>query len=425
MSLRLLIKREILLVVAAKVTNGTSTLLLNLYAMHFMAPSEFGGLTLCTTFLLLLDGLFGAAIDLAVVKTCPEDGAAAERIDVERSALTLKAIGCVLCGGILVMFSHQLGNLFLHTSDARPLFLAWSIAATMVLLMRSSQLALQMRHRYTLYTSIELLNTSLRIVLVVIVLHGAHRSSAAVMACFAIGSSVACLAGITTLSRLTGAWRWWGLNRARDLARAGGTALATYGVSALIARFDVMIFAVFGSPSQLGLYGSAMTLATIPEIVSTYLAPALLPKIGQYSEDGVLATFYKRFHLSLYALMLVGYGVALLALPQLGPHILPSKYQPAITIVLWLLPGTLATASIFPLILNLLMLRNSRVLLIFDCIAIPCLVFGYRYAALKGVIQVAAVTTIFRLVKAAVAQNQASLCLVQPRPICYFPSAQR
>ena len=394
--------------VLSKVANGTTTLLLNIYAVHFLAPAEFGALTLCTTFLVLLDGLFGAAIDLAVIKLSPPEADSHSRVSVERAAISLKALGCISFGTALVTFAHPIGRLLLHQDGARPLFLAWSIAATAVMVMRSSQLALQVRHYYKTYACIELLNTASRISLVVWVMHHGHRSSVSVMTCYAIGSVFAFSVGLLTLIRLTQVRWWWGLQGASKLIRAGRTALATYGFSAMVSRLDIILLAILANPAQLGIYGSAMTLASIPEIASTYLAPAFLPRIVPYCRQGVFLTFFKRFHILLYGSMILAYCLAILLIPKVGPLILPPKYIPALPVIAVLLPGTLATASIFPLSLNLLMLRNSKVFLIFDCMATPTLIIAYWLAADRKIIIIAAITSIFRIAKTCIIQIKAS-----------------
>ena len=407
MSLRFFLKKDILYVVLSKVANGTTTLLLNIYAVHFLIPAEFGALTLCTTFLMLLDGLFGAAIDLAVVKFNDPDASSSSRLPVERVAMSLKILGCVGCGVILVMFSSPIGKAFLHQEGVRPLFLAWSVAATSVMMMRSTQLALQVRHCYASYARIELLNTGARILLVIWAVHHGHQSSVAVMSCFALGSSIALVAGFLTLVRQTKVWVWWGLAGAGKLIFGSRTALLTYGVSAFVARLDIILLALFGDPVKLGIYGSAMTLASIPEIAATYLAPAFLPRILSYCRQGVFVSLFKLFHLVFIVVAVLCCLLAIPLIPKFGPLILPPKYLPALPVLAVLLPGTLATASIFPLCLNLLMLKNNKVFLAFDCLTTPVLVAAYWLAAGRGVFVVAAVTTCFRILKAIVVQTTA------------------
>jgi O-antigen/teichoic acid export membrane protein len=91
-------------------------------------------------------------------------------------------------------------------------------------------------------------------------------------------------------------------------------------------------------------------------------------------------------------------------LPRYGGLILPAKYGPAIAVTLVLLPGTLATASIFPLSLNLLMLRSSRVFIYFDLLMTPLLAAAYIVGSRHGILTVAAITTAARILKTLTVQ---------------------
>jgi O-antigen/teichoic acid export membrane protein len=212
------------------------------------------------------------------------------------------------------------------------------------------------------------------------------------------------VAGLVTLIRISGLRNWWGLSAAGLVLRNAGNALVTYGLSAFVSRLDILILKIAIAPTQLGLYGSAMTLATIPEIAATYLAPAFLPRIDAYCREGIFVGFFFRFHLLLYSVMGIGYGAVLWLLPRYGGLILPAKYEPAIAVTLVLLPGTLATASIFPLSLNLLMLRSSRVFIYFDLLVTPVLAVAYSLASRHGILTVAALTAAARILKTLTVQ---------------------
>ncbi len=408
LTLRLLLKQEIVLVVVSKATNGTATLALNLYAARFLPPAEFGALTLCTTMLMLFDGMLGAAIDLSVVRLRPLERLTASGSPVEQAALSLKALGCLFCSAILTVAAPELGRLLLRQSNERPLFVLLSVAATAVLLLRSTQLGLQIRERYRSFAAIEFLNTIARVVCVVWVLHHGHASTFAIISSFAAGSSLALVASFTTLMRVS---RFPFRLRLRDaglVLRNAQNALFTYGLSAFVARLDILMVALLMSPAQLGLYGSAMTLACLPEIAATYLAPAFLPRIVPYCQQQIFVTFFRKFNRAVYAGTVICYGALLWGFARFGQHILPPRYSPAIPVTLFLLPGTLATTTLFPLSLNLLMLRGSRVFIYFDLLTAPLLVIGYIIAASQGIVAVAIVTSLFRVSKTVIVQMAAA-----------------
>jgi len=396
------------LVALSKAVNGTSTLFLNLYAVHFLAPAEFGALTLATTCLFLLDGMLGAAIDLAVVKLSADaDLTARSATSAERAAITIKLIACTLAGLIVVAAAGPLGEILLHRSRVRPLFVAWSVAATAILVLRSTQIGLQLRRRFTAYAAIELTNTTVRISLAVVALRAGYGSSLAIVICYALSALVALGIGFSMLIKASSVRSWLGLGGARDLLKACQTPLLTYSFSSLVSRLDVIILSIAGTPAQLGIFGSALAVATVPEIAATYLAPAFLPRIGPYCRQGIFLSFFKRFHLALMAVLVPGFVLAAFLVMKAGPYILPPKYSYALPLIMALLPGTVATASLFPISLNFLMLRNSKIFLWNDLVSFPFLIIAYWMAASKGLLSVALVTTAFRLVKTVIVQNKA------------------
>jgi len=102
-----------------------------------------------------------------------------------------------------------------------------------------------------------------------------------------------------------------------------------------------------------------------------------------------------------------GFVLAAFLVMKAGPYILPPKYSYALPLIMALLPGTVATASLFPISLNFLMLRNSKIFLWNDLVSFPFLIIAYWMAASKGLLSVALVTTAFRLVKTVIVQNKA------------------
>ena len=58
--------RDFFYVGLPKVVNGTVSLGINLFLAHHFAPGEFGPISFCLNYLLLMDALVGSALDLAV-----------------------------------------------------------------------------------------------------------------------------------------------------------------------------------------------------------------------------------------------------------------------------------------------------------------------------------------------------------------------
>ena len=51
-----------------------------------------------------------------------------------------------------------------------------------------------------------------------------------------------------------------------DLISISSPILLTFGISTIVSRMDMFFLAFRSNPVQVGLYGAALTIATIPEI---------------------------------------------------------------------------------------------------------------------------------------------------------------
>jgi O-antigen/teichoic acid export membrane protein len=327
----------------------------------------------------------------------------------EKAAIWLKALVAAAALGIFAITGEWLGRRFLHAPGGRGFFLALAAAGAGLLILRSAQLYFQVRLRFRFYGFTDGAHAGLRIVLAGWILLGKSPSPVAVLA------SLAAAAGIVVAICLVFAGKaaWAGAHAGREDFRAvlgaAASPLATFSVSSVVSRLDMFFVALRATPAALGLYSSALTLATIPEILGAYVAPALLPRILPACKDGSFPALFRRVHAWIAAAAAAACMAAAIAWKPVFGGLLPPRYRAASRLVIILLPGTLAAASYFPLTLNFLMLRRSQVFLIVDTLAAPVLIAGYYFLApVQGVAAAAWITTLHRLVKAAAAQTAAA-----------------
>jgi O-antigen/teichoic acid export membrane protein len=251
---------------------------------------------------------------------------------------------------------------------------------------------------------------ALRILLAGALLVSPFASPVAILSCFAIAPAL--IAGVCVYGlRGPSEWRRSALpaRELRAVLACGVPTFATFSVSALVSRLDVLFIALRGTPAALGLYSSALTLATIPEIMGAYLAPTFLPRILPACREGSFAALFRRVHAWIFLFCAAPLVAAFLVGKPVLAALLPPPYAAAIDLVLILLPGTLATASYFPLTLNFLMLRNSRVFLVMECAAAPALAAAYYFLTpSRGIAAAAMATCVYRVIKAVAAQTAAA-----------------
>jgi len=377
---------------------------------------------------MLFDALLGLALDLGTMalhtggKPC--DGA--EIKPVEKASIRLKlTAGAALL--LLMGFSGEwLGYRFLHGPGGRDFFLVLTAGGIGTLLVRSAQIYFLARMRFVLYGAIDILHSALRLLFVGLALYLGAASAISILGCY----SVAAIAVATICFVYGNAVAGWrkvrpGWSDGRELLRSSGPILASVGANSVVSRLDVFLLALRSNPLQLGLYSAALTIATIPEILGAYLSPAFLPRILPACRAGTFRELFRRFHLAVYAVAGVLFALAFLVGKPLLSRFLPVTYQPAIGMVLILIPGTLAVASYFPLTLSFLLMLRPRTFLIVDSVAAPILAAAYFFLApAHGALAAAWITCVYRLVKAAIIQARAYAlardpmeCGVTARPV--------
>jgi O-antigen/teichoic acid export membrane protein len=404
-------RQDFFFVAIPKLINGVTTLAISVWAVRFLDPASYGVLSFCTSCLLLFDGLLGSALDLGLTKwvTGSSEPRTSHLSAVEKAAICMKA----LLGAILVLLAalggEAAGHRLFHQSGGRTTLMILTAAGSALLLLRSLQVYCQLRIWFALFGATDLLYSVLRIMLVGAVLLLGAAAPATILACYA----AAPLLVVAAFS--VGLWRRWAwrvspqrLAHWREVAWASAPALLSFGVTSLAARMDLFFLALRSDPVQLGFYGAALTVATIPEVFGTYLAPVFLPRILPACREGVFFQLFRRFH----RIACICNGVALVAgwllLQPVLSFVFPVRYAPSLGIIRILLPGTLAAASVFPLTLNFLLLKRPRFFLLLDTTLAPVAAVAYIFVTpVAGAAGAAWITSVFRVVKSIIAQAKA------------------
>lgn len=405
------IQHDILAVGTAKLINGTASFFIRIYTLRFLEPAAYGVLSLGLNCLMLFDALVGAALDLGTMALLtgarPCD---TPRIQpAEKAAIRLKLALGVLLFASFWLAGEPLGRRFLHASGGRAFFLILTAGGTLILLLRSAQLYFQARLRFRAFGGIDILHSALRVLLVCLVLFWGAPSALAILSSYGVAPAIV-VAAFLTYAILVADWRnvrprWFD---GRAVLRSSAPILASAGISSLVSRLDVFLLALLSTPAQLGLYGAALTIATIPEILGAYLAPVFLPRILPACKAGTFFGFFRRFHLLVYLVAGALLALGLLAGKPLLSLILPARYALSIDLVRILLPGALAAASFFPLTLNFVLLTRPRIFILVDGLAAPLLVLSYYlFVPAYGAVAAAWITCLHRLLKAAIVQTAA------------------
>jgi O-antigen/teichoic acid export membrane protein len=397
------------LVGVPKVVNGAASFFIRLYTTRFLDPAAYGAFSLGVNALMLYDGLINAALDIGTLSRLGEGSTPAQAQPAEKANLGLKMAAGGALFGLFALAGEWAGRHFLHGQGGRGFFLALATAGTGIMALRSAQLYFQARLRFRLYGALDLAHSVLRVGLVGLALWLGAKTADPLM--WALAAAPALI--FAGMALAAGAWGAWGgaaawRREARQVLARSGPILASFGTSTLVSKMDVFLLALLSTPEELGLYGAALTMAIVPEMIGSYPGPVFLPRIMPALEAGTFPAMYRKVN----GLTLAAAGGALaLALAAGRPVmelLLPDKYGQSIGLVLILLPGMLATASCSPLTQNFLMLKKPKTFVVADAVAAPVLLGLYWWLApAHGAVAAAWITSGHRVAKAAVVHGVA------------------
>lgn len=358
---------------------GLLTILLNGILLTRMTPAEFGVYAVCLLICTLADGVMGSAIDMSAVKLASshrlQDGRRATAI--EHWAVLVK-LG--FSAGVLLLLSPWLTPLSMalfHREDPVLLTLALVVAAG-VLAMRSVALNLQLSQRFEAYAGLELLAQALRVIGITAVLLW-WQPSALTLTLASLGGTVLAVLGglrIAGLNWPTAPLRW---ADGRELMVSLRWMLATFALSAIYVRADMLALTQWSSIEQVGLFAAAQVFAFVPELFGMWVAVVFSPRVLPSHADGSLRPLMRRVQGSIGSLAVVAALLAWLVLQWL-PSWVPRDFARS-TDILWpLLLGALAGMVAMPVTIPFVMFSRPGFILAYDLLSLPLLLLAYYWA---------------------------------------------
>jgi O-antigen/teichoic acid export membrane protein len=250
---------------------------------------------------------------------------------------------------------------------------------------RSSQAHFQIRRRFRLYAITDLFHSFFRFGGTCALLAAGAATPASVLSVLALGSFAVAAATL--------------VGPARPILRVAFSPevfaalmgklrlyLGTVVVGSVIGRMDLFLVSSLGRVSDAGLYAAAQLFALLPQLLGIYMAAVFSPRVLPLWRKGEFAGVYGKFQVALLGLAGVAYLAAVFLVNAGGGWLLPAAYQPARTLILYLLPAGLAAMVAFPWAIPFLLYTRAKTLLALDCLLLPVLACGYavlipRYGA--------------------------------------------
>jgi O-antigen/teichoic acid export membrane protein len=386
-------------VTVPKAMAGALLIVVNVGVARALGPAAYGAFALAFTCVLLLDAIAGPSLDLLSLRH-----AASEPISgvtpAERAVLRLKiataGAGVIAAGAAGPFAGPWFG---VAAAEGRTLLIAVAGSGLALLLLRSAQIRLQLDQRLARYGLSELMQAGGRGLLIALAIAAGVRTPAVLIvlggAAAAIAATLAWPAVWRTATEPARVDRAW-------LGAAGLTA-ATCAVGTIVARLDPFVLGAVASAREVGVYSAALVTVTIVELAGAYVAPALAPRLMPLWHRGELRPFVVRVQTAAWMLAIVVFAMALWIVPVVYETVLPDAYAGSGQLALALLPAGLSGLVIFPVALNVILLRAPHLFLILDGLSLLVLVPLWLWAGREyGPIGVATITSGWRLAKALI-----------------------
>ncbi len=403
-------------VAAPKAVGGVCLVLLNVHLISRMTRDNYAIYSLCLALLTLLsEGLFGAAVDMAVLKLSPLHLMDRPELSlaIERTALRFKLL--VVGGLSLVMwlYSEPLSKFLFHQSGNAYLLGVVALAACCSIVLTSLLAHLQIRGQFYRYGWLDWLQMSAKYVGIAFVLwisppYFSSIPPAGVLVWFAIAPALSvlcfgCWVGTSIFLRAADSKHWRSL-----LISQGKWMLVTLIVSMLVSKLDVFLLTSFSTMDEVAIYSGGQTLASIPLMLGTYLAIVLNPKVMPYGKAGRFFPLLRDVQLSLLCFGILVYAVVFTFREPITNRLLPDSFVGSQNVFLVLLPMTLAGMMSYPLTIAFLMYVRPRMLISMECLLLLPTLIAYCIAIPRyGALGAAVVTAVAGIVKSIIAQGAA------------------
>lgn len=408
---------DLLWVASPKVASGGLQVATNLLIVQQLGPERAGVVFVCVTAILLADAVFGSALDLAVVRlaTSQTPGTTSSGPQVQKAALAIKTVACLLLAVVVALWSRQFSGLLFHAERDAPLLLLSVVAFFGLLVVRSLQTWFQVAGHFRAYGLTDLLHSALRFGGIGALFALDAMSPLALLTLFAVVPLA--LAGAVLSGSSAGAVIATPLSRpaVHDVRTIAAWYLGAAALASINTRVDLLFVSAVAGPAQAGLFAAAQLFVQPFQLLGMYLGVVLAPRVLPLWEGGGLASLYIRMQIAAGVVSAVVFFAAIAGADRIADRLLPASYDGTATIALVLLPSALLALLNFPITVSFLMFTHQRMLVVLEGCALPLLVLLYReMVAAYGAAGAAAVTSGYAIVKTAIYQVVAGRAIRRP-----------
>lgn len=275
-----------------------------------LGAAEFGIYVFCITLIKLFSSFIADTLDLAVLRRAPvyllQDRPRAFAL-VRGSFWLRLALG----GGaalLVALAASWLAERFLDSAGLADVVLLAAVGIVGDLLMRAGLVYFQASAAFRRFLLLDGIGQLGRVVLIGALLVTGELTARTAVAIYVATPYLAfAVALVLAPADLYGKVAPVG-REVRDILRFGQWMVPAAAIAAVSERMETFMVGFFLTPAELGQYGAALILATIPEFVEGAVGTVLMPKVAQLHSQGRIVEvqrWYRRWSIPACALVLL------------------------------------------------------------------------------------------------------------------------
>ena len=395
-----------------------------LVTARMLGPAAFGLYTLCQNAIRLFTGCFGEPLDMAVMRSAPLHLATdrPRALAVVRAAFWLRAGLGVLPIVPALLMPAVLSWLVFGETDKRLLALLTAIGMGGDLLLRSSLGFFQVSRRFGPFLLTDIVwQLGRSFVMVVLAVAGVLTAG------WAVGIYIIApyVAFSVAMFLLPGDVRTPRLPPRADVVAVlhySKWMTAALAITAIYERLDVFLLQRFRGAHDVGVYAGALTLAVIPDFLSSAMQTVLAPRVAPAHAERAFGQLHRKYLRVAVPAGAVSLAIALLLAGPVLRGLLSNRFAEGVGVFRLLIIGTVVNIVLTPLPEALLNFVAPRRVLAINAVGLVIVAAGgWVFIPRDGVIGAAAVFLMARVVTAGLQFAVAGMVTAEP----LYPSSTK
>ena len=344
--------RNIARVALAKVFSLATILVMSIVVARATSPEAFGMYSVAIAIIVLYDALLGAPFDNAVVRYSSLHGQHKNKVErVQGLVFRLKVLLSLFIVLASIMYADAMSSLLFGINAPDGILLITLFSAISMLILRSSASYLQINHKFTDYSNLDIGLGFGRITLVIILFLNGSQSVNAYLSAYGISSLIIFLVYLFIEKQTFFLASMPSKSECKKIASYIGVTSLIVILGTITGRADIPLLSIKSTPADVGYYSVAVQLSIIGTLFASYAAIVFQPSVIRLAKENKLNALINK-NIALGAgLSLVAIPVSIYIVPVLIPFFFGDHYINSVVIFQILLIGICADLIIMPILM--------------------------------------------------------------------------